>query len=80
MGMCGVERGGDGTSCMSSPSSLHILLIARSSSLASRSSFASASVLMGACCPASAAAFLPLRISLSPPQRRRGGRGAPVVP
>jgi hypothetical protein len=46
------------TSCISSPSSLHILLIARSSSLASRSSFASASVSMGGCCSASAAAFL----------------------
>jgi hypothetical protein len=49
------------TSCISSPSSLHILLIARSSSLASRSSFASASVSMGGCCSASAAAFLTLR-------------------
>jgi hypothetical protein len=46
------------TSCISSPSSLHILLIARSSSLASRSSLASASALMGGCFSASAAAFL----------------------
>jgi hypothetical protein len=47
-------------------SSLHILLIARSSSLASRSSFASATVLIGGCSSASAASFLALRISLSP--------------
>lgn len=69
------------TSCMSSPSSLHILLIARSSSLASRSSFASASVSMGGCCSASAAAFLALRISMSSSRERvwRSG-GAPVLP
>lgn len=73
-------RGGNFTSCISSPSSLHILLIARSSSLASRSSFASASVSIGACWSASAVAFLALRISLSQSRSSRCEAGAPVLP
>lgn len=74
------ERGDNFTSCISSPSSLHILLIARSSSLASRSSFASASASIGACWSASALVFLALRISLSPSRGSRCEPGAPVLP
>jgi hypothetical protein len=66
------------TSCISRPNSLHILLIARPSSFASRSNLASASMLMGGCFSASVAAFLALRISLSPSRNGCGGTGAPV--
>jgi hypothetical protein len=79
------EVEGDGcvgarTSCISRLSSLHILLIARSSSLASRSSLASATGSLGGCSSASAASLLALWISLLPPaQNGRDGTSAPVL-